>query len=372
MHFLVLLVIFCSNFAVAMENIHCNRPNEELSEAEWRMIEERMQPSSFCTLGFIGPDEKLSEVIEADRIFLEQSRITYKQIVDRLNTLIGKYYSTAMHNPNSPLFSLGIALTIEEKFIVSISSCNGAQTCPFKNDQLDPHYHGFSYGSSDVYIKNIASGREIKIGTLLLHLILAHKFFEGPKCPYRVNPKDLIEILELKEGVDYAPKYKRGYWLRESHSYMNEELRQGMLSVIDNLKNMACKYYKLEHDVHAFLFPTNKFLLNDPNFLISPSSDEKWQKIIENYESTGSLEGMSLQIFAPHAEENMAMVIEQVKKWPGMEKSSDNEIEAFIKCFMPDAGFNCQMNDINGAPIRIGFPIALYKFKDVSYVPLDD
>ena len=180
-----------------MNTIHCNVSNDQLSMEEWSSIESRMRPDRYSQVGFLAEDEKLSTVIEQDRQTLQHFGITYDQIADILKYIEDKYIKS------SHLVAL-----INEKYQVSSVCYMGAQECPFQNHKLDDRYHGVDYGSVDLTVKNVATGKTITFGTLLHHLIRAHHFFESPKSPYRLDPVDVIELFDLKPGVVYTPKYE--------------------------------------------------------------------------------------------------------------------------------------------------------------------
>ena len=148
--------------------------------------------------------------------------------------------------------------------IYEVTKCTiymGAQECPFQNREKDSGYHGYEYGDRDVTITNIRTGKAIEFNTLLIHMIRCHHFFESPKSSHRLNPKDVIELFDLKPGMDYSPKYQYYYlWSMNSSGNCGPSLTDADLKLI---KQMALKSYsqKTEQvDLIAFLFSSTSSL----------------------------------------------------------------------------------------------------------------
>ena len=70
----------------------CNLAYEELELDELKQIEQRMYPGMMSDTGFLQEGETLNEVYQADKSFLTSINISYDQIADRLQTILGKYY----------------------------------------------------------------------------------------------------------------------------------------------------------------------------------------------------------------------------------------------------------------------------------------
>lgn len=204
--------------------IHCNHSNDQLSSSEWVKIEAIMYPGGVSQSGFLKSPERLRSVIEKDEMTLKRLDISCKQIVDRLTTLMSKYYRTVnliyeLENATNigakvdeaakSVLKLKIdedSVCVEDKFKISKVSYNGAQTCPFQNKQLDKRYHGYEYGSTDFTFTDMITGESICFNTLLLHMIEAHHFFEG-SVDHRLDPEAVISFLGLEPEKSYAPVY---------------------------------------------------------------------------------------------------------------------------------------------------------------------
>lgn len=154
-----------------------------------------MKSSDFSTSKFLGYNDSLKIIINRDREILRNFNITYKQIVDRLNTITLK------------VKALGNNSVVEDIFKVKIVTYKGAQECPFQS-QDDKKYYGYKYGNSDVKITNLKTNKSITINTLLPHMIEHHSFFEG-NVLHRLEPEKVIKVLELKPEIDYSPQFNK-------------------------------------------------------------------------------------------------------------------------------------------------------------------
>ncbi len=152
-------------------------------------VEERMRPGSFSQVGFLGPNERLADVLARDSATLSRLGVTGDQMADALEALI----AAGNAQRDRPV-------TVGGRFRVLVTVYTGFQICPFAPD---PHHEqctaagGARYASVDWTIRNLATGQEMSGPGLLTHLIRAHQFFEGLESPYRIDPEELARLLEL-------------------------------------------------------------------------------------------------------------------------------------------------------------------------------
>jgi hypothetical protein len=153
-------------------------------------IEARMRPGRLSRLGFLGPDERLTDVLASDEAIMRDLGLSYSQVAGVLADLLGR----AEESP-------GRRVTVGQRFAVSITVFKGFQICPWA---ASPHRGqcdaagGPRFASLDWTIRNLRTGQQEQGPGLLEHLIGAHHFFEGEQSPYRVAPADLAALLELK------------------------------------------------------------------------------------------------------------------------------------------------------------------------------
>jgi len=140
----------------------------------------------------------------------------------------------------------------------------GAQECPFQ-DPNDKKYYGYEYGSTDVLIENLNTGKKIQFNTLLPHMIRYHHFFESPNVSHRLDPKDVIEIFNLQEGIDYSPKYvTKYYWsIDMSSSHLEDYIKELKNNIIEQSATRIC-LNKYETDkIIVYLIPFNISMYRD-------------------------------------------------------------------------------------------------------------
>ncbi len=150
-----------------------------------------MRPGVFSRSGFLGPEDRLADVLEGDRNTLAQAGLTAELLADRLDPLL-------VAAENAPSRSA----RVEGRWAVSIELYTGFQICPWAPD---PHHSqctaagGVTHGSIDWRVRNLDTGEELRGPGLIVHLIRAHEFFEGPGSPFRVDPLALARVLGILE-----------------------------------------------------------------------------------------------------------------------------------------------------------------------------
>jgi hypothetical protein len=153
------------------------------------VIEARMRPGSFSVSGFLGPHEKLDEVIERDARVLDELGITYDQLAASLERLI-----------QAADASRGRPIRVPPHFEAQVVAYTGFQICPWAPD---PHHAqcmaggGVRNASLDWQITNLNTNQTMRGPGMIVHLIRDHHFFEGIESPYRVDPQKIASLLEL-------------------------------------------------------------------------------------------------------------------------------------------------------------------------------
>lgn len=148
-----------------------------------------MRPGRLSRLGFLGPDERLAEVLARDEATMRDLGLSYTQVAGVLADLLGRAEA-----------SPGRRVTVDQRYDVSITVFKGFQLCPWAprphRSQCDAA-GGPRFASLDWAIRNLRNGQQEHGPGLLAHLIGAHHFFEGEQSPYRVAPASLANLLEL-------------------------------------------------------------------------------------------------------------------------------------------------------------------------------
>jgi hypothetical protein len=217
--------------------VGCIEENESVSEAKEREYDamrknfedyrdrlERPHLYGQSDLGFLRDDQSLNKVIEEDRLTLEKYQIEPKQIADRLETIVGKalrtldlYYRGCIALTERDVRSLYAGgkggVLIEDRFLFSAAMARGFQHCPFEDrdgnlcDVTLYEYDVAYYGFMDCLLQNVNNGIRIFFPGLIIHLIRDHHFFEG-SLKYRVEPEQVIKLLELEPNRDYTPRFE--------------------------------------------------------------------------------------------------------------------------------------------------------------------
>lgn len=146
---------------------------------QMQKAQQRMAPGVITRDGFLGDDRRpLVDILIADEAAATALGLEHPRIAARMSELreagmagLGEYREVAPH------------------FEVRVDSVRGRLPCPFGDDGVFP--------KTNVTVRNRRTGREITYTDLHIHLIRAHGFYEGRGSPYRLEPKDLAEVLEI-------------------------------------------------------------------------------------------------------------------------------------------------------------------------------
>ena len=165
-------------------------------------LERRMCSGAWSQGGFLGPYEKLMDVLREGDATLKRLGVTYEQIANKIEELIKAACEENLASwraQERTSWRIGRSPVILAHFAVIIKSYLGYQMCPrSKNfNQLCKVGSGSRYGSIDFVITNNRTGEQLKGPGLIVHLIRDHHFFEGKHSPYRVDPEKAVRVLEL-------------------------------------------------------------------------------------------------------------------------------------------------------------------------------
>jgi hypothetical protein len=152
-------------------------------------LEGRMRPGVLSQHGFLGDDESLQDLLDEDARVVEELGVTYDAIADRLEALIEAAESSPDHTFQTPLFG-----TTVEVF-------TGFQICPWAPDVHHGQCtagRGVRFGNLQWRIRNRRLDLDAAGPGLIVHLIREHHFFEGVDSRYRVDPRQIVELLELE------------------------------------------------------------------------------------------------------------------------------------------------------------------------------
>lgn len=154
-------------------------------------LEKDMRPGADSDVGsdkgFLGPDERLLDVLAADnRYVVEKLGLTHQDVARHLHAL----------------GAIGRKLKDEEflyhgrRFQVKIAMFRGYQLSPFRDGTMS---------NTDATIRNLTSGKSVELSLLVPFMIERYGFYEGKGTPYRVDPARVMEALDFLKKPSPAP-----------------------------------------------------------------------------------------------------------------------------------------------------------------------
>ena len=146
---------------------------------QMQKAQERMAPGAITRDGFLGTDRRpLGDILLADEAAVNALGLEHEGIARRMVEL--RDAGTA---------GLGEFVDVAPHFEVRVDSVRGRLPCPFGDPGIFP--------KTNITVRNRRTGRELSYTDLNIHLVWAHGFYEGRGCPFRLEPKDLAEVLEI-------------------------------------------------------------------------------------------------------------------------------------------------------------------------------
>ncbi len=143
------------------------------------MILERMAPGALCAEGFLGSDHReLPEIIAADAAAVEAAGLTNERIAAELKKLF-----------DAAVAELGRRLEVSANLTAVWHEGMGRIPSPWPGDGVFP--------KGELVLTEAPAGRTLIVTPLSIHLIAAHGFYQGRGTHYRLEPTDLIALLEL-------------------------------------------------------------------------------------------------------------------------------------------------------------------------------
>ncbi len=142
-------------------------------------IQDKMKPGVIVRDGFLGVDARnLVDILTDDEAAVLRLGLTHRDIADRMIAL--REAGTA---------GLGELIDVPPRFEVRVDSVRGRLPCPFGDPGIFP--------KTNTTVRNTRLGREITYTDLHIHMIGSHGFYEGKGSQFRLEPRDLAEVLEV-------------------------------------------------------------------------------------------------------------------------------------------------------------------------------
>lgn len=138
-------------------------------------VRERMAPGTLTLDGFLGSDERpLDDIISADMDVLADAGVSREAIAD----LLDEIHEAADANQEAPATLYNGAVTAQTIEV------RGRIPCPFGDGHL----------AHKAVIDIRASGCELRITPLSIHMLREHGFLQGRGAEFRLDPKVLLEL----------------------------------------------------------------------------------------------------------------------------------------------------------------------------------
>ena len=144
---------------------------------EMQKLDQMLRSSRLVDGGFMGNDHRsVNEVIEEDIAFLEKAGVTPKRIAERMQEIT-----------DQATRSLGVEVFISEKLSARVEEAKGSLVCPWP--------HAGKFAKRVTIVTDRDTGDSIQFSDLGIHLISEHVFFQGKGSRFRLEPKQLLDIM---------------------------------------------------------------------------------------------------------------------------------------------------------------------------------
>lgn len=142
-------------------------------------IQELMAPGKLTARGFLGDDTRsLADILAADNLLVRKLGVDHSTIAEKMLYLM-----------NEGRKGLGNPVRVQGHFIVTVDENRGVVACPFR--------HGHLSEKINVSVENLELDERLLYSDLSIHLIVAHGFYQGKGSFFRLDPEELVRILEI-------------------------------------------------------------------------------------------------------------------------------------------------------------------------------
>ena len=142
--------------------------------------QDSMAPGVITLEGFLGSDKRnLGDILIDDDAAVHRLGMTHEHIAHAMQNL-----------RDSGLRGLGEFIHVAPHFEVRVDSVRGKLPCPFQHPGI--------YPKTNITVRNTENGKELTFTDLHIHLINEHGFYEGRGSAFRLDPKVLVDVLEVQ------------------------------------------------------------------------------------------------------------------------------------------------------------------------------
>jgi hypothetical protein len=144
---------------------------------EMQRLEEVLRSSKLVAGGFLGDDPRpLEEIVEADAKEVAETGHDLVEFAEKMREITAKAKK-----------GLGTPVKLGEKIQAQASDTRGDLVCPWP--------HPGKYSKVLTTVRDTESGKIVRWSELSIHMIEAHGFFEGKGSQYRLEPKEVADII---------------------------------------------------------------------------------------------------------------------------------------------------------------------------------
>ncbi|MHC4885362.1 MAG: 4a-hydroxytetrahydrobiopterin dehydratase [Planctomycetota bacterium] len=150
-----------------------------------------MQPGEMTLHGFLGTDDrKLVDILEADRESVYARWLTHEDIAARLRAIMEEGRDLMERE-----------LVVEDRFDVTVRDDRGLLPCPFGDGTFE---------KGDCHLHDPETDTTLLWNELSIHLIEAHGFYSGTGSLYRLDPTQLIDLLNIQPRAEHPSTCAHG------------------------------------------------------------------------------------------------------------------------------------------------------------------
>ncbi len=147
---------------------------------QMQKIQENMRAGVLTLHGFLGNDHRnLVDILEEDGGIVGRLGTTHKDIAERM-----QYFR------DKGLHGLGEFIKVGDHFDVRVETVRGKIPSPFGGPGL--------YDKTNTTVRNLKLDKEVTYTDINIHFIRDHGFYEGKGSPFRQEPEELVEVLEIE------------------------------------------------------------------------------------------------------------------------------------------------------------------------------
>src|SRR5437763_1662012 len=159
-------------------------------------LEKDMRPAATSDVGsmagFLGPDERLLDVLAADNDYVVgELGLTHQELAKHLHA-VGTIGLWQHRNDRSRAEFVYHG----RRFKVEVAITKGSPPSPFRDG---------TESGTNATVWNVGSGKKLEFALLVPYMIERYGFYEGKGTSYRVDPKQVVEVFDFLKAKVRKP-----------------------------------------------------------------------------------------------------------------------------------------------------------------------